>query len=48
MDYRLPLYLGVEAIEKGAFGSSSTSVANFTYLIDKYSLYQHLHSTLIP
>ena len=26
-----PLYLGVVAIEKGAFGSPSTMVANFTY-----------------
>ena len=25
------LYLGVEAIEKGALGSPSTKVANFTY-----------------
>ena len=27
-----PLHLGVETIEKGAFGSPSTNVANFTYL----------------
>ena len=27
-----PLHLGVVAIEKGAFGSPSTMVANFTYL----------------
>ena len=27
----LPLHLSVEANEKGAFGSSSTKVANFTY-----------------
>ena len=26
-----PLHLGVVAIEKGAFGSPSTKVANFTY-----------------
>ena len=26
-----PLHLGVVAIEKGAFGSPSTMVANFTY-----------------
>ena len=26
-----PLHLGVVAIEKGAFGSPSTTVANFTY-----------------
>ena len=25
------LHIGVEAIEKGAFGSPSTTVANFTY-----------------
>ena len=29
----LPLHLGVVAIEKGAFGSPSTMVANFTYLL---------------
>ena len=28
----LPLHLGVVAIEKGAFWSPSTKVANFTYL----------------
>ena len=28
----LPLHLGVVAIEKGAFGSPSTKVTNFTYL----------------
>ena len=28
-----PLHLGVVAIEKGAFGSPSTMVANFTYFI---------------
>ena len=28
----LPLHLGVVAIEKGAFGSPSTMVANFTLL----------------
>ena len=27
-----PLHLGVVAIEKGAYGSPSTMVANFTYL----------------
>ena len=27
-----PLHFGVVAIEKGAFGSPSTKVANFTYL----------------
>ena len=31
MESRLPLHLGVVAIEKGAFGSSSTEVTNFTY-----------------
>ena len=29
----LPLHLGVVAIEKGAFESPSTTVANFTYII---------------
>ena len=29
----LPIHLGVVAIEKGAFGSPSTKVANFTYFI---------------
>ena len=29
-----PLHLGVVAIEKGAFGSPSTMVANFTYFIE--------------
>ena len=28
----LPLHLGVVAIEKGAFGSPSTKVANFIYI----------------
>ena len=32
---RPPLHLGVVAIEKGAFGSPSTMVANFTYLHNK-------------
>ena len=31
MDCFSPLHLGVVAIEKGAFGSPSTKVANFTY-----------------
>ena len=30
-----PLHLGVVAVEKGAFGSPSTTVANFTYLYTK-------------
>ena len=29
----LPLHLGVAAIEKGAFGSPSTMVSNFTFII---------------
>ena len=33
MELRPPLHLGVVAIEKGAFGSPSTKVANFTYFI---------------
>ena len=32
MEQRPPLHLGEVAIEKGAFGSPSTMVANFTYL----------------
>ena len=28
-----PLHLGVVAIEKGAFGSPSSKVTNFTYLL---------------
>ena len=32
-----PLHLGVEAIEKGAFGSHLTKVANFTNSIEHYS-----------
>ena len=31
MELRPPLYLGVVAIEKGAFGSLSTKIANLTY-----------------
>ena len=31
-----PLHFGVIAIEKGAFGSPSTKVANFTFIIDIY------------
>ena len=31
MQFRPLLHLGVVAIEKGAFGSPSTKVANFTY-----------------
>ena len=38
MESRPPLHLGVVAIEKGALGSSSTKVANFTYLLIIYSL----------
>ena len=29
----LPLHLDVVAIEMGAFGSTSTTVANFTYIV---------------
>ena len=32
MELRPPQHLGVVAIEKEAFGSPSTKVANFTYL----------------
>ena len=31
----LPLHLGVVAIEKGAFGSPSTTVGNSTYIKSK-------------
>ena len=33
MEYHPPLHLGVEAIEKETFGSPSTNVANFTFLL---------------
>ena len=36
MEWCSPLYLGVVAIENGAFGSASTTVANFTYYIYVY------------
>ena len=32
MEYRPPLHLGVVAIEKGALGLASTTVANFTFI----------------
>ena len=34
-----PLHLGVVAIEKGAFGSPSTTVANFTYMVSSNYFY---------
>ena len=34
MEYRPTLHLGVVAIEKGAFWSTSTTVASFTFIID--------------
>ena len=33
-EYRLPLHFGVVAIEKGAFWSPLTTVANFLQVID--------------
>ena len=33
MEWCPPLHLGVVAIEKGAFGSPSSKVANFTYFL---------------
>ena len=33
MSQRPPVHFGVVAIEKGAFRSTSTTVANFTYLL---------------
>ena len=38
VEQRPPLHLGVVAIEKGAFGSPSTMVANFTYISISLSL----------
>ena len=35
MELHPPLHLGVVAFEKGAFESSSTTLANFTYLLLK-------------
>ena len=35
-----PLQLGVVAIEKGAFGSPSTKVTNFTYLWQSYFTFE--------
>ena len=35
MEQHPSLHLGVVAIEKGAFGSLSTMVANFTFLLYK-------------
>ena len=37
MELHLPLHLGVVAIEKGAFRSPSTKVANFTTYLYIYS-----------
>ena len=37
----LPYTLGVVAIEKGAFGSLSTTVANFTLLYNLVKKYTH-------
>ena len=37
-----PLHLGVVAIEKGAFGSPSTMVANFTYLYIYIYIYMYI------
>ena len=33
-----PPHLGVVAIEKGPFGSPSTKVANFTYLLSRIGI----------
>ena len=41
-EYHPPLHLGVVAIEKGAFGSHSTMVANFTFI---YSLIESTRRT---
>ena len=42
MEYRPPLHLDVVAIEKGAFNSPSTKVANFTYL-ERYGVFQKIN-----
>ena len=36
MELGSPLHLSVVAIEKGAFGSPSMKVANFTYIYDNF------------
>ena len=40
MELRLSLHLNVVAIEKGAFGSPSTNVTNFTLLMAIYFKFQ--------
>ena len=42
MELRPLLHLSVEAIEKGAFGSPSTMVANFTFYLPVYKIYCHM------
>ena len=44
----LPLHIGVVAIEKGAFGSPSTKVANFTYFIYIYIYLIHGRDAMSP
>ena len=39
MEQRPPLYFGVVAVEKGACGSPSTKVANFTF----YFIFAHTY-----
>ena len=38
----LPLHLGIVATEKAAFGSPSTTVANFTYYIQMKKLLESM------
>ena len=42
MESHPPQDLGEVAIEKGAFGSSSTKVANFTYITHVFKQLIHL------
>ena len=39
-EYRPSLHLGVETIEKGAFGSPSTSVANLIIFLGETDLFE--------
>ena len=43
MEWCPPLHLDVVAIEKGAFRSLSTKVANFTYLLPKSTILKLCH-----
>ena len=43
MEWHPPLHLGVVAIEKGAFGSPTTKVSNFTFIY----IYIYIYPILI-